>query len=245
MGKIYEALEYTRKKQPVPEKRIDLPAIKKTIAPRRPEPDLEEEMVRLFQILDPCVSDPKKRILQFIGSKEGEGASTTARQFASVAARRFGKRVLLLDADQRKATQCHFFKISAAGWSDALMKGEPIENAIQQVGESTLFVSGISENSYSIAKLFSSSQIDACFENLKHRFDLIVIDTPPSHMSSDGISVSSKVDGVILVIEAENTRWPIAEKTKDDIKYHGGSVIGIILNKRKQYIPDSIYRMLC
>jgi len=118
MGKIYEALEYTRKKQPEPEQKAVLPAIMKTTAPRGPEPDLEEEMVRLFQVLDPCVSDPKKRILQFIGSKEGEGASTTARQFASVAARRFGKRVLLLDADQRNATQCRFFKISAAGWSE-------------------------------------------------------------------------------------------------------------------------------
>ena len=91
MSKIYEALEYARKKQPESAKKAVLSAVRKTTAPRGPEPDLEEEMVRLFQVLDPCVADPKKRILQFIGSKEGEGASTTARQFAAVAARRFGK----------------------------------------------------------------------------------------------------------------------------------------------------------
>ena len=244
MGKIYEALEYARKKQPESEKRVVLPVIRKSIAPSGPEPDLEEEMVRLFQVLDPCVSDPKKRILQFIGSKEGEGTSTTARQFASVAARRFGKAVLLLDADQKNASQCNFYKINASGWSDALMNGEPFEKAIQQVGESSLYVSGISENSYSIAKLFSSPQIDACFEKLKQRFDIIVIDSPASHVSSDGLAVSNKVDGVILIIEAENTRLPVAEKTKEDIIQSGGKILGILFNRRKLYIPSFIYRRL-
>jgi len=244
MSKIYEALEYARKKQPELAKKAVLSAVRKTTAPRGPEPDLEEEMVRLFQVLDPCVADPKKRILQFIGSKEGEGASTTARQFAAVAARRFGKSVLLLDADQKNASQCHFYKINTTGWSDALMNGEPIEKAIQQVGESTLYVSGISENSYSIAKLFSSPRIDACFEDLKQKFDIIVIDSPASHISSDGLAVSNKVDGVILVIEAENTRAPIAEKTKEDIIQSGGKLLGILFNKRKFYIPPFIYERL-
>ena len=63
-------------------------------------------------------------------------------------------------------------------------------------------------------------------------------------MSADGLAVASKVDGVILVVEAEKTRWQTVRKVKDSISRVGGNILGVVLNKRRYYIPQSIYKHL-
>jgi Mrp family chromosome partitioning ATPase len=52
------------------------------------------------------------------------------------------------------------------------------------------------------------------------------------------------VDGVVLVVEAEKTRWPVAENVRDKIKGSGGNILGIVLNKRRYYIPEWVYKKL-
>ena len=49
------------------------------------------------------------------------------------------------------------------------------------------------------------------------------------------------MDGVVLVLEAEKTRWQVADKARESIENHGGKVLGVVLNKRRYYIPDFIY----
>jgi Mrp family chromosome partitioning ATPase len=52
------------------------------------------------------------------------------------------------------------------------------------------------------------------------------------------------VDGVVLVVEADKTRWPVAQSVKERIIQHGGNVLGMVLNKRRYYIPGFIYNRL-
>ena len=75
-------------------------------------------------------------------------------------------------------------------------------------------------------------------------FDLIIIDSPPISESSAILAASSKVDGIILVMAAETTRWPVTARLKERIEKSGGHILGIVLNKQRHYIPDFIYRHL-
>ncbi len=95
-----------------------------------------------------------------------------------------------------------------------------------------------------ITSIFDSPRIEGIFEDLKQEFDLILIDSPSGDVSTDAFALSPKVDGVILIVEAENTRWPVANDVKERIIKHGGNVLGVILNKRKYYIPEFIYKRL-
>jgi len=81
-------------------------------------------------------------------------------------------------------------------------------------------------------------------DSLKEQFDLIIIDSAPAFSSADGVGISSSVDGVVLVMEAETTRWPVTEEAKGRIIRNGGNILGIVLNKRKYHIPEFIYRHL-
>ena len=60
----------------------------------------------------------------------------------------------------------------------------------------------------------------------------------------DGPALVSQVDGVILVVEAEKTRWQVALSAKEKIIKSGGTILGTVFNKRKYYIPEYIYKYL-
>jgi len=49
---------------------------------------------------------------------------------------------------------------------------------------------------------------------------------------------------VVLVIESGKTRRQVALRAKKELEEAGGMLLGVILNKRKYYIPNWIYKRL-
>jgi len=210
-----------------------------------PELNMEEEMVRLHQHLDVLLPDVTHKVVQFIGARQGEGASTIANEFARVSAVRFGKRVLLLDADAYKAPQASPDVVQLDDWGPtASPTRDPEGISPYQIGNASLFVGTLPHGNGSPKSAAASPRADGFWERLRQRFDLVLVDSLPAATSADGLAISAKVDGVILVVEAETTRWPVVQTLKDSILRSGGKVLGIVLNKRRYYIPDSIYKRL-
>jgi Mrp family chromosome partitioning ATPase len=56
--------------------------------------------------------------------------------------------------------------------------------------------------------------------------------------------MGKKADGVMLIIESGKTRKQVALKAKQELENAGAKVLGVILNRRKQYIPGWIYKRL-
>ena len=180
---------------------------------------MEEEMVRLHQHLNALLPDHAHRAIQFIGSCEGEGTSTVVHEFARVSAARFGQRVLLLEMDRRAA-------------------------AASTSGDKTFDVAPLPPEFLAASHTTDSREPAAAWERLRTANDLVLVDSPPATTSPEGLAVCSQVDGVVLVLAAEDTRWPVAERVKQSIERSGGRVLGIVLNKRQYHIPQFIYRRL-
>jgi protein-tyrosine kinase len=207
--------------------------------------NVEYDMLQLYQSVSDHSSVNDRKIFQFIGSVAREGTSTLAREFAGTLARRLGKSVLLLDADPELPTHHRAFNVNIThGIKEVIKQGAPIVEALYRVDETSLFISTISINSEFNTDLFDSPKIDSLWEQLKKRFDVVVIDSPPGGSSPIGFAICRTVDGVIIVLEAEKTRWPVVASMKKRILKNGGNIIGVILNKRKYHIPDWIYRRL-
>ena len=244
MSKIYEALQhaYREKKgeDKLPDVLVPLDTQLKSL-----DDEIGEEMLSLYKTIEALLPRLKRKTIQFIGSREGEGSSTIAREFARISATRIGKSVLLLDGDRHQSTHKHYFAIkSDYSWIDALVRAECVDEALYQIGESKLFVSPSCNSSTSTPEIFDSPRFESFWKNLRERFDLILIDSPPLTVSPDGLAIASRVDGVILVLEAEKTRWQTAKNVKDSIARVGGNMLGIVLNKRRYYIPQAIYKLL-
>ena len=244
MSKIYEALEIARKKRIIPEKHIEKP-LPKDYSARGDGPDLDEEMLTLYQNITGLLPDVARPVVLVIGSHSNEGASTVSRQLAKTASLRLEKAVLLIDLDRsRPGLQVYADAKPECDLEEVIKTGAPVERSFCQVEDSSLCVMPLFQQSQLNPKTLDSVKDKNFWAHLRDRFDLIIIDTPPATIFPDGISLVRQVDGVILVFEAERTRWPVALNVKEKIIQHGGKILGVVFNKRRFYIPEWLYKRL-
>jgi len=83
-----------------------------------------------------------------------------------------------------------------------------------------------------------------CINQLRSQFGYVLIDCPSLRTSADVLGIAPLVDGVLLVVEANRTQPYQVLHAERQIESSGGSIRGHILNKRKYFIPNWIYRRL-
>lgn len=178
-------------------------------------------------------------------SRPGEGASVLALEFAKVCAIKLNKRVLLMDADQgRFDLMARYGSMPEVGWGEAVYHDLPLNQAVTQVGDSRLHYTQVSVRQGLPSIAFDSMQIIDILDELKKEFELILVQPPPGLISADGLLMARRVDGVIMVVEAEKTRYQVVERVRDQILTNNGNLLGVILNKRRFPIPRVIYKYL-
>jgi len=245
MSNIYDALLLAGIRPLQVEKIENARAAVTDITSTSTEAGMEPEVIDLYRHIDALLPNAGKMVLQFIGSRAGEGVSTIVREFAAMAETRLGKSVLILDANQIERDQQRFFRITnSCGWDEAVSESEAMEKAICRVGDSNLHVSGLSRRSDEISPLFDACQLKNFFSTLKMRFDLVLIDSSPVTTGADCMALTRCTDGVVLVVEAEKTRKPVAENMVAKIRKSGGNILGLVFNKRRYHIPASVYKLL-
>ena len=245
MSKIYDALEHARRERKSVNEAPALPTVLLPKSNGKPDADMEQEMLTLYQTITaslPTVDHPSVLV---IGSRSNEGASTVARQLARTVSLRLERRVLLIDLD-RSRPDLHIYESQkrAGDGEKADEDGDSLEKSLRRVEESSLYVMPLFERTMLTPRTLNSVRVGSFWEPLKERFELIIVDSPPAMMFPDGPGIVSQVDGVVFVVEAEKTRWQVAMAAKERIEKHGGNILGIVLNRRKYYIPRFIYRRL-
>jgi len=209
------------------------------------ELEMEEEMIVLYLSIHSRRSGTQNQVIQFMGSSEEEGTSTIVREFAMTAVSKYSKSVLILDADMRELDQHPFFNIKLEhSLEETIREGDPVDKALYQIANSSLFVSQLFKGSDSTRQFLDSSGIDDLLEKLRQRFDFILIDSPPATGFSLGLATSDGVNGVVLVLEAEKTGWQAAKNITDRIINNGGKILGVVFNKQRYHIPEFIYKRL-
>jgi protein-tyrosine kinase len=268
MSKIFEALEHARAERkamkpelvataPVPvlhpASSHPAPAVAHAPAPapkvqpfpfQPPEAAFEREMAGIYHPIISALPNSKGMVL-FLGSNESDGTSTMAREFASFVSTHVGTTTLLFDTDRQKPSQLGHFGIRAATDFEAVVHdGRSIDEAIYPVRNTGLHVCSLALRPTSRPFVFGSPRSDHVLNQLRQRFDLVVIDSPAPTDSPDMLALSAKVDGVVLVIQADQTRFHQAKRTKELIESNGGKLVGLVFNKRRFFIPDWIYKRL-
>ena len=259
MPKIFEALEHARKEtqelrivperapEPVTPPAEPAPEPRKatTAVPVSVDVNLEHEMTALYQSLNSLLPDVTHKVIQFMSSRPGEGTSTIVRELAKVIAMEMGRSVLLLDIDRRRSSQTPLLDFKLPTEMDEVTKGSLlVDRAICQVEGSKLFVSPLFQHSVLTPQKLGSDASDDLWDQLRRRFEYVLIDSPAVTISSDGLAIVRKVDGVIFVVEAEKTRWPVAVASKEKVVKHGGNILGMVFNKRRFYIPEAVYKRM-
>ncbi|MEN8129067.1 MAG: hypothetical protein ABFS45_02490 [Pseudomonadota bacterium] len=179
------------------------------------------------------------KTILFTGVRSGDGVSTTAMNFAQILTDYFQYNVLLVknfrESDPIESDAVYVSKSETSRDILALTLMEKKEK---------LKILTKSERPYNPIKTVHSGLIDQLIIDLREEFNYIVFDGAPILKNPEYSLLCSKVDGVILVIEAGKTKRQIAKRTIEYIEGSDGEILGIVLNRRKYYIPEWIYHRL-
>lgn len=174
------------------------------------------------------------RVIGFIASGCGEGTTTLAQGYASAVLSRFQRRVLVLRADMPGS--------GLPGVLPALAKGLPMEECLQAFpGGGSCGSLGGGTPDEAIWELLVRADLWA---ELRSRFDSIVLDLPAPSVSRTGLVCAAQCDGVVIVVEADKTRAPVVENLIDSLRAAHVNLLGTVLNRRRYYLPQYIYRWL-
>jgi Mrp family chromosome partitioning ATPase len=213
---------------------------------RRSGFDVDREMASLAAALNGIETEGNKGIvIHVVSVHAGEGSSTVARELASHLADHSRRRILLLDADDDGRAQARWFGMAEGeGVADRALDGRPIDGAVAPIGNTVLHVGLLAEDPATITNATERNAVAALYEQFRGEYAITIIDCPPIEQAPDMVALSRHADGVVMLIEAGRTRAPIAMRARDMIADAGGRVIGVVLNKRRDYIPDFLYRLL-
>lgn len=173
------------------------------------------------------------KTLLVTSSQPGEGKTTTSVNVAATLAQT-GARVLLIDADLRRQRLHKIFGVSNdVGLSTALSQevSESEVNAMVQRDENTgLFVLPAGPVPHNPAELLSPERLGRLIGFLQSSFAYVIIDSPPIISFSDGIAISTVVDGVLLVVHGSKTPRDVAHQTRKLLDNVGAKILGVVLN---------------
>lgn len=185
--------------------------------------------------------DEKLQVLMVSSAGPGEGKSTTITNLAVTFAQS-EKKVVLIDADLRKPTAHHTFSISNRyGLSSIISQQCSLEEGIQVTDIPNLDVITSGAIPPNPAEMMGSKRMTATIEQLRQMYDIVLIDTPPLLAVTDAQIVSTKSDGVILVVDQGKVKRDIASKAVKNLESVNARILGVVLNNVKRKANEEAY----
>jgi capsular exopolysaccharide synthesis family protein len=171
-----------------------------------------------------------------------EGKTTASVSMAYALTTEANAKVLLIDGNAQSPKIHELFNIqSAPGFSDYLSSGSPFTDFISLTEYENLKIMPFGTESIKKGETFESEMFQDRLNSLKLDFNYILIDGSSVFSSSNISRIAQHVDGILFVVECENTKWEALQQAKENISNVGGNIIGAVMNKRKYYIPKKLY----
>ena len=174
--------------------------------------------------------DEPVRTLVVTSAAAGEGKTTTAANFAVVAAQG-GVRVCLIDSDLRRPALHKLFGVpNEPGLTTALVEGLTAAAIAHSTAVTNLSVVTSGALPPNPAEMASSRRMRELLDKARSDFDLVVCDTPPVVSVSDGVALAAQCDGVLLVVRASTVPHDVVARAIEQIEAVRGRIVGVLLN---------------
>jgi capsular exopolysaccharide synthesis family protein len=174
---------------------------------------------------------PVPRTILVTSAVAGEGKSTTAANLAVVMAQS-GRKVLLIDADLRRpALQRYFVRRENRGLVRVLKEGAKLEESVQTSeieNLDLLLCHGVAQNP---SELLGSDRMQALINELKARYDTIIIDSPVIISVPDAVILAARADAVIMVHCPKATDRDMVSFAREKLDEVNANILGLIMNR--------------
>ena len=163
----------------------------------------------------------------------GEGKSTTSINLAYVLAEK-GSKVLLIDGDMRLPSIAKKLEIENKTGLIGLLMGEPIQTEnLKSPFHDNWYVLTPGEIPPNPSELLGSDRMERTLNELRERFDYIVIDLPPVNVVSDAVSVSRMITGMLVVMKEDYTERKELELCVRQLELANVKILGCVMTCAK------------
>ncbi|GAA4903709.1 capsular exopolysaccharide synthesis family protein [Actinomycetospora succinea] len=168
-------------------------------------------------------------VVMITSAVPGEGKSTTAANVALSLAD-LGNRVLLLEADLRRPVLAETFGLEpAVGLTTVLATGAPLAHAVQRAGRLDVVVAGpVPPNP---SELLESKRLAATLDELRARYDWVIVDSAPLLPVTDGAVLSHRCDGVVLLARHGATSSGAVRQAVATLTTAGANLLGTVITQ--------------
>lgn len=184
------------------------------------------------------------RSLLVTSSLPGEGKTTTAVNTA-VSLAQTGASVVIIDADMRRPRLRSIFGLSDRAGLSSVLSSELSDAEVlamvskeEVTGLHVLTAGPIPPNP---AELLGSDQMRRLIATLQANFNHVVIDSPPVSSFTDGVLISTIVDGVLLVVHGGKSSRHVVKRSRQLLQDVGAKIFGVVLNNVNLQSHDYYY----
>lgn len=171
------------------------------------------------------------KTILFTSASNSEGKTVSSLNTALVFAHT-GVRVLLVDVDLRRP-RCH--KVlgmdNTLGLSQVLAGARALKDVIRPTDIDSLWLLASGSIPPNPSELVGSEKMRETLAELTNQFDVIILDSPPILPVTDGILLSTMVDGVVLVVNSSRTAKQHVRAACAKLAFARAKVFGVLLNQ--------------
>ena len=185
--------------------------------------------------------DGVNSVIAVSSALDNEGKTTVACNLALALSTT--RRVLLIDADLHRPSVCSSLGLQAShpGLSQLLAGRAGVEECLQVVAGTALTVIPAGKVPGNALDLLMTRRLQDLVSDLQNRFDLIILDTPPTQLVSDTLMLSRVASGMIMVARSDRTPLPVIRRALRRARATRTSILGIVLNAHDFLRADRYY----
>jgi len=165
-----------------------------------------------------------------------EGKSTIISNLA-VAIGQSGKRVVIVEGDLRRPSLSRTFGFASGGSGLVNLLVDPsveISDVTNRTDAQNVDIILVGLTPPNPTELLGSRRMAELVETLKNEYAIVLIDTPPSLLLSDGITIAPLTDGIVIVARSNRTRSSSLLSVVNNMKQTNVRIIGVVINDHQR-----------
>jgi capsular exopolysaccharide synthesis family protein len=196
------------------------------------------------RLMGAAVGDTVKSVL-VVSSLHGEGASSIACLLARAMSERGRANAVLVDLNLRTPSLWRLMQAKGRdGFTSIIAESRTIDAVMQDTDSETLKVITAGNGYVDPIDVIDNRRTLEVVGDLGRHADVAFVDCAPVTLYPDARAIAPIVDGVVLVVEADVTPVSVASRAVELIRDTGANLLGVVLNKRRDYIPERLLQLI-